>query len=389
MEVHDMRIRPIRTLDDLTEAKKTLVSMLQENDNAKNSDDIEILSTLIEQFERAHFPVDYPTPISAIKFRMAQLDMSPRQLEPFIGSRARVSEVLSGKRALSIDMIKSLHEGLGVPYESLMSERAKQQGRADASTSTIAKLQSLGFDLDLEDIPSFISSTLQQNSAVLHRKTRTQRAASKTDQRALVIWQSAILKRSKLRRAKFDPSEFSSKDLRQIAILSSKSNGPARAIQRLAELGISVVILPCLPGTFLDGAAMLDQKGNPVIALTLRFDKVDSFWFTLLHECAHVLLHYRELQRSNSAFIDDMEIPSEDIFEREADNMARISLIPDAIISQVNWNEATLQGDLQAVASRARVHISVVAGRWQRDHRNYKRFARLIERNTVRDLLKE
>src|SRR5262249_49757638 len=140
-------------------------------------------------------------------------------------------------------------------------------------------------------------------------------------------------------------------------------------------------------GTFLDGAAMVSATGTPVIGLTLRHDRVDSFWFTLLHEVSHIVLHYYELLQSKIAFVDDMEIRSEDLHEREADELARNSLIPPLFLSQVSWGPSTSQDEIITVAARARVHTAVVAGRWQRDQHNYKKFSRLIERDTLRPAL--
>jgi HTH-type transcriptional regulator/antitoxin HigA len=129
---------------------------------------------------------------------------------------------------------------------------------------------------------------------------------------------------------------------------------------------------------------MTGATGIPVIGLTLRYDRVDSFWFTLLHEAAHIALHYDRLLDGDTVFVDDMEIGSEDILEREADELARESLIPSRILSQVRWDENTTQDELINLAIRARIDISIAAGRWQRDHQNYKKFSRLIERGTVR-----
>jgi HTH-type transcriptional regulator / antitoxin HigA len=132
---------------------------------------------------------------------------------------------------------------------------------------------------------------------------------------------------------------------------------------------------------------MISTSGIPVIGLTLRFDRLDSFWFTLLHEVAHIALHYDFLIQNNEAFIDDMEIRSDDAQEREADEFARTTLIPDQFIDQVEWSLASSHDDLVRVATRARVHVAIVAGRWQRDNQNYKKFARLIERDALRPML--
>jgi HTH-type transcriptional regulator/antitoxin HigA len=125
----------------------------------------------------------------------------------------------------------------------------------------------------------------------------------------------------------------------------------------------------------------------PVIGLTLRFDRIDSFWFTLFHEVSHIALHYRILQKNKEAFVDDMEIRNEDVCEREADDLARNALIPPQFLAQVNWGPETTRDEIITVATRARVHIAIVAGRWQRDHQNYKKFSRLIERDTLRSVL--
>lgn len=372
---------------DLNLSKARLATLLNTNDLGFNDDEIEVLSTLIDQFERTKVHIDAPSPVAAIKFRMSEMGLSPRQLEPFVGSRARVSEILTGKRQLSIDMIRSLHEGLGIPYESLISNRLKNKSIEHVSTPTIRRLNAFGFDVDRAEILAFLSSQVQPNSAsALYRKTRTQRAASKTDQTALLHWQAEVLKKSESQplATEFDKSTFGSQILRIIARLSSRSDGPLRARRGLSECGISVAIFPPLPGTFLDGAVMAGRTGNPVIGLTLRHDRIDSFWFTLLHELAHVALHYDQLLDHGLAFVDDMEILSEDQYEREADQLARESLIPASVLSQVHWDEDTTQDEIVAVAVRARVHVAVTAGRWQRDHQNYKKFARLIDRGTVR-----
>jgi HTH-type transcriptional regulator/antitoxin HigA len=382
-------IKPIRTLTDLQATKGRLAELLSRPNAGEHDDEIEVLTTLIEQFEQNHSHVDAPTPVMAIKFRMEEKGMNPRQLEPFIGSRARVSEVLSGKRQLSIDMIRSLHEGLGIPYEALIYDRTKGGGVEQVPYPAIASSKSHGSSFGKHSLPNFIPSPFSNAPLALLRKTRTQRAAAKTDQSALLRWQTAVLQKGDMQRATeaFDRSSFDADSLRQIAKMSTKADGPVRAVRELTKKGITVVVMPPLPGTFLDGAAMASQAGKPVIGLTLRHDRIDSFWFTLLHELAHVVLHYDELIGSDAAFVDDMEIRSQDACEREADKLARDSLIPNIALMQVNWGAGTNQDDLVAIATRARVHISVVAGRWQREHQNYKKFARLIERSSVRAML--
>lgn len=379
-------IKPIRTIDDLVRAKAALGGLLRLAHDGQNDDEIQVLSTLVEQFERAVAPIDAPSPVAAIRFRMEQMGLTTKHIEPYIGSRARVSEVLSGKRQLSIDMIRSLHEGLGIPYESLISSRSAS--RADKPpTPALDKLSSLGFDMSPDYVAALLSSVRTTRTGLaLHRKTRTQRAASKMDQGALALWQAVVVKKSEgqIGVATFDPAAFRPEHLRKLAKLSAKSDGPLRAIKALAGLGISTVVFPQLPGTFLDGAAMTDAQARPIIGLTLRHDRLDSFWFTLLHECAHISLHYEHLARGGAIFVDDMDIRGDDGLEREADDLAGESLIPSGILSQIHWDNNTTYEDIVMLSVRAHVHMAVAAGRWQRDHQNYKKFSRLIERGTLR-----
>jgi HTH-type transcriptional regulator/antitoxin HigA len=87
------------------------------------ADELELLSLLIEDYEETVFPIPDPTPIEAIRFRMDQMGLKQKDLVPYLGSRARASEVLSGKRPLTLRMIRALHEGLGIPAEVLIRER--------------------------------------------------------------------------------------------------------------------------------------------------------------------------------------------------------------------------------------------------------------------------
>ena len=116
-----MNIKPIRNDDDLREAFKRLESVYQAHEGSVEADEMEVLVTLIEAYENKHYPVSPADPIEAIKFRMEQQGLTKKDLEPFIGSSGRVSEVLNRKRGLSLSMAKKLHDGLNIPYESLLS----------------------------------------------------------------------------------------------------------------------------------------------------------------------------------------------------------------------------------------------------------------------------
>ena len=116
-----MTIKPIRSEKDLRAAFKRLDVIFQAPAGTSEADEMEVLVTLIEAYENKHYPISPPDPVEAIKFRMEQQGLSPADLRPYIGASGRVSEVLSRKRPLSLRMVKRLHEGLKIPYESLLA----------------------------------------------------------------------------------------------------------------------------------------------------------------------------------------------------------------------------------------------------------------------------
>ena len=119
-----MNIKPIRNDDDLAAALGRMEQMWGAEANTPEGDELEVLALLIEKYEDEHHPMPPSDPIEAIKFRMDQQGLTPRNLEAYIGPSGRVSEVLNRKRPLSLRMIKRLHEGLHIPYESLLAGAA-------------------------------------------------------------------------------------------------------------------------------------------------------------------------------------------------------------------------------------------------------------------------
>jgi HTH-type transcriptional regulator / antitoxin HigA len=385
-----MTAKPIRTPAEHKAALRRLKTLILSNGDDSQSDEIEVMTALIEKYERQHFTINAPTPVAAIKFRMEQTGLTPRQLEPFIGSRARVSEVLGGKRTLSLDMIRALHDGLGIPYESLIEKPdVKEPQTFTVSQPVLNKLENIGLKITADRIEEFLHKAFgsQPLPALLPRRTRTQRASAKTDDTALLLWQAAALVRAAKYppRISFDRKILTNRFLRELAKLSALPDGPKKAKELLTGHGIIFLVNPTFPGTFLDGAAMLLHEKIPIIALTLRHDRVDNFWFTLLHELAHLARHYNALLRDQFAFFDDLDLASEDEREIEADDLARESLIPSSLLTSINWHAYSANEDMQSLAANAGVHVAIAAGRWQREHADYRKFSRLIERNTIRN----
>ena len=119
-----MVIAPIKTQRDYRRVLKEIEDLMTAKRNTSLGDRLDVLVTLVESWERKHYPLDLPDPVEAIKYHMDQNGLQPRDLIPFIGSRNRVHEVLNRKRQLTLKMIWRLHAGLGIPAESLIKEQA-------------------------------------------------------------------------------------------------------------------------------------------------------------------------------------------------------------------------------------------------------------------------
>ena len=115
-----MEIRPIKTKADHRAALKEIERLMDARSGTLAGDRLDVLTTLVERFESQHEPIDPPNPIDALVYHMESRGLTRRDLEPFIGSRARVAEVLNRRRALTIEMIRKLHEGLGISAEVLI-----------------------------------------------------------------------------------------------------------------------------------------------------------------------------------------------------------------------------------------------------------------------------
>jgi HTH-type transcriptional regulator/antitoxin HigA len=119
-----MNIHPIKSETDHDRALAEIEGLWGAKENSKEGDKLDILLVLVEDYERKHYPIDPPDPIEALKFRMEQMDLSRKDLEPYIGKRSRVSEILNHQRNLSLNMIRKLHDNLHIPLESLIGRSA-------------------------------------------------------------------------------------------------------------------------------------------------------------------------------------------------------------------------------------------------------------------------
>ncbi len=194
----------------------------------------------------------------------------------------------------------------------------------------------------------------------------------------LLAWQTRVheLAKRRIDDEQIPAFKLDERWLDELSKLTRCHHGPRSAIQLLAENGIVLVVEKHLPGTYLDGSAMLAISDHPIIGLTLRHDRLDNFWFTLFHELGHVYLHLFDGLRYN--YFDDDESSATDSVELEADQFALNRLIPeqswDQCVSRFSLSEEAVQLD----ADRLGIDASIIAGRIRRELGNYKILTQLV-----------
>ena len=371
------KIKVIKTEQDYQEALKLAEELISRDPSPDSAEgeQLSLLGTLIQDYETWAFPEAVPNPIEAIKFRMDQAGLKPADLIPYLGSRSRVSEILSGKRQLTIDMIRALSEGLGIPAKVLIKqpdigEDSEYQNWDDHLIVEMNAREYFG-DVSLKKIgriellKNFFSSIGSPTLIVGMLRKSNYRSSPLTDKHALSAWAGRVLQKAQKIKTpkKYKHGTIDSTFMQELAKLSVKENGPVLAQEYLKKHGIILVIEPHFSKTYLDGATILINKDNPIIGLALRHDRLDNFWFTLMHEVAHIALHYGQ---DISLFYDEFEdIKGLDIGskEKDADNLASEALVPSG-----KWeiSPAKLIPNSIAATSLAKelgVHVAIIAGK--------------------------
>lgn len=211
---------------------------------------------------------------------------------------------------------------------------------------------------------------------------RSIRSGSSFNEYALNAWYARVITKAKNQHLEttFRKEVITDEWLKGLAILSIDENGITKAAQYLLSSGISFIIEPSLEGTFLDGAALLIDNKKPIIALTLRHDRLDNFWFVLFHEIAHLKLH---LGGDMEAIFDDLDVNSDGI-ESEADMFALDALIPSEVWRKSLVRFSPSKESIINQAKKLHVHPALVAGRIRRETGRFHQFNDLIGLGQVR-----
>ncbi|MCX5801232.1 MAG: ImmA/IrrE family metallo-endopeptidase [Candidatus Eisenbacteria bacterium] len=393
-------VKVIKTESQHKMAVREVEKLMQHHPAARTEerDRLELLALLVSTYEEEHFPVAAPTPIEAIEFRMEQQGLTKRDLVPYFGSRSRVSEVLSGKRPLTLRMIRALHAGLGIPAEALLQRQDSATTETQSSTEwnrfPIKEMAIRHMFPEFRGRPSDALDCAEELVTGLFKRARIAgvgsvflrqhvRRGSQMDDYSLAGWAARVveLARGQTLSAAYKPGTIDDEFMHKLVRLSSFSEGPLLAKEFLGKSGIHFVVLSHLPRTHLDGAAMLIDNKTPVVAVTLRYDRLDNFWFCLCHELGHLALHIEKSEKKQ--YFDDLDAQG-DSEEKEADSFAEKSLIPPRSWAGTSVRRSYTPGALREYAKRLGIDPAIVAGRIRKEQSNYRLLWQFVGNRQVR-----
>ena len=394
--------RLIKNEKDYEKALFRVEQLMDAEPGTAEMDELELLTALVEMYEDQHYPINPPDPIEAIKFRMDQLGLTRKDMVPYIGTKSKVSEILNGKRPLTLAMMRSLNKNLGISAEVLLKEPGagfpNEMQELEWHRFPVVEMAKRCWIPKVDDVKEKAEELMrgfiaqaggpEMVSLAFFRQGKGARYNSKMDPYALTAWCIRVLTlaRKNPLKNKYVKGSVKLSALQEVARLSYFENGPLLAREYLEKQGIHLIVAPHLHKTYLDGAAMLLPDGTPVIGLTIRHDRIDNFWFCLLHELAHVAKH---LSTAKRIIVDDLDLRGhdpeiEDKIENEADEMTRNGLIPKKVWDKKPMGGKAIAAEVYALAKKLKIHPAIIAGRIRFEHNNFRLLSRLIGSGQIR-----
>lgn len=388
----EQKVRVIKTQREYDAALARLSELMEQTfpSGSTQESELELLTLVIQSYESRKVTPVALDPIEAILFRMDQQGLKKKDMVPYFGSLPRVSEVLSRKRALTLSMMRKLHKGLEIPADVLLGGEDEeldlsQEPAYDYDRFPWQEMISRGYFAGLassvreakekaeELIRGFVRGANFGSMQPAKLRAPLHQNGSRTmDEYALYVWRVAVLKKARQVNliTSFSRGNITTEWLHDLAKLSRFEQGPKLAQEYLADAGVALVFEDHFDKTYLDGAAMLDGE-RPIVALTLRHDRLDNFWFALLHELVHVQKH---LTTQNVFIPDNLDdkVRAQSLEEKEADDGAR-----DALIPRAEWIASAVSHDptpenAHALANKLRIHPAIVAGRVRFETENWR-----------------
>ncbi|OGH15914.1 MAG: hypothetical protein A2869_00315 [Candidatus Levybacteria bacterium RIFCSPHIGHO2_01_FULL_40_58] len=395
----EYKIKPIKTEEDYKRALKWVEDLMDKDPNpdSEEGEKLELLATLIKEYEANAFPDTLPDPVEAILFRMEQQGLKPADLAHYLGSSSRVSEVLSRKRSLTLDMMRKLEAGLGIPAKVLLKKSDDFEDASSWSNYPLREMAKRGYfeDKNIKEytskqlIEDFFSPVGAPTAFVGMLRKTYYRSKKPVDKYALAIWSAYIVKKANKIKypTKFDKSSLTPQFMERMVKLSVEPNGVLLARDLLIKTGIGFVVEPHFQNTYLDAITIMTNKDHPIIGMTLRQDRLDNFWFTLMHELAHIALHFDSPIDLFYDDLDDKENLSSE--EQAADGFARETLIPES--KWVNSPAKLVPSPIaaQSLARELGVNPAIVAGRMRYENDKYPYLFALLGQGKVRPFFPE
>lgn len=387
----------IRSDSDYQAALKRIDELMDAKPGTFEAEALDLWTTLVSIYEDEKFPLAMPSVTDAIKFRMEQQGLSRKDLIAIIGSASKVSEVLSGKRSLSLAMIRKLHDQLRIPAEVLLQEPETKLMESDGFNWNLYPIQEMirrawiefqgkwhGDPYEAQMLMMDFLKPFNQsiaNPAYCRQHIRIQ---GQSDRYALNAWLIKALHLADEQHLPKYRSPIGADFIRQVVKFSFFEKGPLIAKEFLEKNGIHFVALDHLKKTYLDGVATITPDESPLIALTLRYDRLDNFWFTLIHELAHLALHLSK--DKEAVFFDDLEISDSSQLEKEADELASECLIPRDSWEKSGLGEYAKADQIIQSASELCINPAIIAGRIRHDSGNFRILSNLVGHSRVRQL---
>ena len=394
-----MNIHPVKTDQDYHAALERIEALWSAEPETPEGNELDILVTLVSAYEEKNHPVPPPSPVEAIKFIMEQKGLKQADLIPYIGSRPRVSEVLNRKRKLTLSMIRALHSHLGIPAEVLIQDGSNFPADGEGvpwANFPILEICRRGWvtDYDPKTQAEEIMRAFAHKAGVHNFFSKpataffrqSSRRNEKNDPYALQAWVFGVLSEARKIDLEFEcnADDIGMNLLSRIINLSVLRDGPLKAKEYLESRGILVVVVPHFAKTYLDGALLIIDNKTPIIGLSLRYDRLDNFWFTLAHELSHLILgHVYNVE--GQCIIDDLDITdSLDDMEKETDKLTAEALIPGETWANHPARLTCHKQDVIDLARELDIHPSIIAGRIRFEKNNYRILSRLIGNKEVK-----
>jgi HTH-type transcriptional regulator/antitoxin HigA len=411
---HDRLRDSLEEVDSTRAAKSRSDSTLVQAQHDALKSEFDVLAEQIREYEALksgaveHFNTDSLSelPSVLVKARIAK-GMSQRALAEKLGLKEQQIQryEATGYDAASLRRIIEVAEALGLHvtkhahFEAITAhDQPQPSAEYEWSKFPLAEMYRRGwfhaFSGSLRDamkaasnlLSAFLSIAGQPQQEALYRKHV--RSGGTLNDYALLAWKCRILWRAQEHSVSepFQKSKLTAEWIKSLVRLSGRPDGLSSAVKYLAEAGITLVVEPHLPQTYLDGAALMLKTVQPVIGMTLRYDRLDNFWFVLLHEIAHLVLHCKEA--TINTFFDDLDVPG-DAIETQADQFASESLLPPDVWETSLARYLRTPEAISNLAKQLEISPAIIAGRIRKESENYIILNELVGIGDVRQQFSE